>query len=93
MPTDEALEIVMWAAGLLLVLVGILMTIARLAIARHTGRFDPPWRYGFAPFILGMALITVSAYRLGVRDGLTELWLAIVTVGIAMALVHLIRRH
>lgn len=74
MPTDDAVPIAIWVAGLLVLLGGILVTIARLAVYRHTGEFRMPYRRGVVPLLVGLALVSVSAFMLGVRDGLILLW-------------------
>lgn len=90
----ETVAIALWAAGVLAILAGILVTIARLAVYRHTGSFDPPWRRGVLPILAGAGLVSAAAYLLGVRAGIARAWLAIGAVAVVIALItHRHRRR
>lgn len=92
MPVEDAPAIIIWFAGLLLMLVGILMFIARAAIYRHTKEFRLPWRRGIAPLVAGLILISISMYLLGVRDELLTLWIVVGSITVVIAVIRLLRR-
>lgn len=93
MPESDAVAVAIWVVGLLLVLAGVLMVIARLALRRHTGRFEMPWRRGIAPLVAGLALLTASLYLLGVRDGLVDVWLVLTAIAVVVLVVYRFRRR
>ncbi len=82
----ETLAVGLWFAGLVLVLLGILMVIARLAIYRHTGDLTFPLKRGVLPLLSGMVLLSVSLYLFDVRRDVLVAWLALLGSLIAIAL-------
>lgn len=92
MPGEDTVAIVVWAGGLLVLLAGILVTIARLAVYRHTGEFEPPYVRGIAPMLIGLCLLSVAAYLLGVREGLVVVWGTVAAISMVFLLVRQLRR-
>lgn len=86
---EEWPAVVLWFAGVLLMLFAVLMVIAQTAIYRHTGQFKLPWRRTSAPFFAGAILLSTAMALLGAHDLLIQLWLAIAGLVI---LVSLLRR-
>lgn len=86
MPTVETLAVGLWFAGLLLLLLGILTGIARLAIYRHTGDLTLPLIRGVLPLLTGMLLLAVSLYLFDVRRDVLAVWLALAGILVAVTL-------
>lgn len=92
METEETIAIALWAIGVVLILAGILVTIGRIAVYRHTGTFRMPYRRGVAPLLIGLAVVSVAAYLLGVRRGLVSVWGIVGAIAVIAVLLKRYRR-